>query len=93
MTFDSRYPNQLSNGLLAVSKQKRAKKLGFTMLSPLWTDNDARAGEVFYHIYDMTKPGSTAAEKARVKVCERVFAFSCFSLYTFLLAIVCFLGV
>ena len=78
MTFESRYPNQLSNGLLGVSKEKRAKKLGFTMLSPLWTDNDARTGAVFYHIYDLTKPGSTAADKARVKVCERLFASSCF---------------
>ena len=73
MPFDSRHPDPLSKNLLGVTKQDKAKKLGFAMLAPFWTDNDARTGNVFYHIYDLTKPGSTAADKARVKVCERAF--------------------
>ena len=71
MPFDSRRPDPLSKGLLSITKQDKAKKLGFAMLAPFWTDNDARTGAVFYHIYDLTKPGSTAADQARVKVCER----------------------
>ncbi|KAK2180866.1 hypothetical protein NP493_421g00002 [Ridgeia piscesae] len=67
MPFDSRHPDPLSKNLLGVTKQDKAKKLGFAMLAPFWTDNDARTGNVFYHIYDLTKPGSTAADKARVK--------------------------
>ena len=70
MTFDSRYPDKLGMGMLNVTKQINARKQGFAMLAPLWTDNDGRSGEVFYHIYDTTKPGSKATDKARVKVCE-----------------------
>ncbi|KAK2161673.1 hypothetical protein NP493_1565g00035 [Ridgeia piscesae] len=67
MTFDSRYPNQLGKDMLNVTKRITARKRGFAMLAPLWTDNDGRSGDVFYHIYDTTKPGSAAIDKARVK--------------------------
>ena len=45
------------------------------MLAPLWTDNDALSGDVYYHIYDLMKPGSTYTDEARVKVCERTKTF------------------
>ena len=70
MNFDSRYPVQLGSDMLNVTKQVTARKRGFAMLAPLWTDNDGRSGDVFYHIYDTTKPGLKYDEKARVKVCE-----------------------
>ena len=70
LNFESRYPDRLNKYLLSYPKRQAAKKQGFAMLAPMWTDNDARAGDVYYHIYDLTKPGSTATDKARVKVSE-----------------------
>ena len=60
--------------MLVNTKRNIAQKKGFAMLAPLWTDNDARKGKVYYHIYDLTQPGSTRTDKARVKVswCELV---------------------
>ena len=54
--------------MFSYPKRQRADKEGFAMLAPLWTDNDARGARVYYHIYDLTQPGSTPTEKARVKV-------------------------
>ena len=70
MPFDSRYPVQLGKDMLNVTKQVTARRRGFAMLVPLWTDNDGRSGDVFYHIYDTTKPGIKSVDKARVKVCK-----------------------
>ena len=70
MPFDSRYPVQLGKDMLNVTKQSIARRRGFAMLAPLWTDNDGRSGDVFYHIYDTTQPGIKSVDKARVKVCE-----------------------
>ncbi|KAI0233186.1 Mucin-like protein [Lamellibrachia satsuma] len=53
--------------MLSDAKLKIANKQGFAMLAPLWTDSNARSGTVYYHIYDLTNPGSTAADQARVK--------------------------
>ncbi|KAK2149526.1 hypothetical protein NP493_2972g00000 [Ridgeia piscesae] len=53
--------------MLGYAKRKTANKQGFAMLAPLWTDNNARYGQVYYHIYDLTQPGSTPTDKARVK--------------------------
>ncbi len=54
--------------MLSYAKSETARKLGFAMLAPLWTDNDARHGDVYYHIYDLMQPGATYTEQARVKV-------------------------
>ena len=54
--------------MLNYAKRQIAKRQGFAMLAPLWTDNDARYGHVYYHIYDITKPGSNSLEQARVQV-------------------------
>ena len=70
MTFDSRYPVQLGADMLNVTKQDTARKRGFAMFAPLWTDNDGRSGDVLYHIYDTTQPGIKSVDKARVKVFE-----------------------
>ncbi|KAK2165544.1 hypothetical protein NP493_1362g01015 [Ridgeia piscesae] len=67
LNFESRYPDRLSKYLLVNTKRNIAQKKGFAMLAPLWTDNDARKGKVYYHIYDLTQPGSTLTDKARVK--------------------------
>ncbi|KAI0237078.1 Mucin-like protein [Lamellibrachia satsuma] len=53
--------------MLRYHKRQTANNQGFAMLAPLWTDNDARYGDVYYHIYDLTMPGSTATDQARVK--------------------------
>ncbi|KAK2152978.1 hypothetical protein NP493_2378g00005 [Ridgeia piscesae] len=66
LDFDGRYPDRLNKNLLAHTKRKNARARGFAMLAPLWTDNDARHGDVYYHIYDLTQPGSTSLEQARV---------------------------
>ncbi|KAK2160812.1 hypothetical protein NP493_1626g00009 [Ridgeia piscesae] len=67
LNFESRYPVRLRTNMLGYMKRKTAQKQGFAMLAPLWTDNNARYGEVYYHIYDLTQPGSTPTDKARVK--------------------------
>ncbi|KAI0221767.1 Dedicator of cytokinesis protein 1 [Lamellibrachia satsuma] len=67
LNFERRFPDTLSKNLFSYTKRQTANKQGFAMLTPLWTDNDARSGAVYYHIYDLTKPGSTAADQARVK--------------------------
>ncbi|KAI0210407.1 Mucin-like protein [Lamellibrachia satsuma] len=67
LNFASRYPHRLNKDILSYAKRQTAKKQGFAMLAPLWTDNDARTGDVYYHIYDLTQPGSTSSDQARVK--------------------------
>ena len=69
LDFDGRYPDRLNKNLLAHTKRKNARARGFAMLAPLWTDNDARHGDVYYHMYDLTQPESTSLEQARVMVC------------------------
>ena len=68
LNFESRYPDNLNKELLSHAKRELAKKQGFAMLAPLWTDNDAQGGDIFYHVYDLTLPGSTSTDQARVKV-------------------------
>jgi len=68
LNFESRYPDNLNKDLLSYAKRDTAKKQGFAMLAPLWTDNDAQYGDIFYHVYDLTQPGSTSTDQARVKV-------------------------
>ncbi|KAK2158335.1 hypothetical protein NP493_1807g00024 [Ridgeia piscesae] len=67
LNFESRYPDRMDKNMLGYAKRKTAQKQGFAMLAPLWTDNDARYGQVYYHIYDKTQPGPTSKDKARVK--------------------------
>ncbi|KAK2162840.1 hypothetical protein NP493_1501g01086 [Ridgeia piscesae] len=67
LNFESRYPDNLNKDLLSYAKRVTAKKQGFAMLAPLWTDNDAQYGDIFYHVYDLTQPGSTSTDQARVK--------------------------
>ena len=57
--------------MLSKDKLKNAKKQGFAIIAPLWTDNDVRNGHVNYQIYDENKLSqrSTPQERARVKVC------------------------
>ena len=63
--------------MLGYAKRKTAKKQGFAMLAPLWTDSNARHGQVYYHIYDLTQPGSTPTDKARVQVSWSDFLSRC----------------
>jgi len=69
LEFDSRNPIRLNKELLSLAKRLKAKKRGMVMMAPLWTDNDATQGDVFYHIYDLDNAGSTATDMARVQVC------------------------
>ncbi|KAK2172015.1 hypothetical protein NP493_1002g01069 [Ridgeia piscesae] len=55
LAFKSRSPSRLNTRMLGYAKRKEAKRQGFAMLAPLWTDIDASSGEYFYHIYDLTK--------------------------------------
>ena len=86
LNFESRYPDSLSKYMLSYHKRQTANKQGFAMLAPLWTDNDARYGDVYYHIYDLTMPGSTATDQARVKVWLCFFLLSISAIY---LVIIC----
>ena len=63
---------KLSPEMLSLSKRLKANARGITMMAPLWTDNDATQGDVFYHIYDLANAGSTATDLARVQVCPRL---------------------
>jgi len=71
LAFKSRYPDNLVKEMLSTDKLKNAKKQGFAIIAPLWTDNDASNGRVSYQIYDENKLNqrSTPQERARVKVC------------------------
>ena len=73
LNYASRYPDRLSKAMLNVAKRRIAGQQGFAMLAPLWTDNDATSGTVYYHVYDLTQPGTTAPEQARVKVGQILF--------------------
>ncbi|KAI0231036.1 Mucin-like protein, partial [Lamellibrachia satsuma] len=67
LNFNSRHPDRLHVGMLNYTKRQIANKQGFAMLAPLWTDNDARFGNVYYHIYDITQHTTTSDDQARVK--------------------------
>ncbi|KAI0239923.1 Mucin-like protein [Lamellibrachia satsuma] len=67
MNFENRYPDTLNKEMLSYAKRQTAEKQGFAMLAPLWTDNDAVSGDYYYHIYDLTKPGTSSTDQARVK--------------------------
>ena len=54
--------------MLKHTKREIAKKRGIAIVAPMWTDSTAERGVVSYQIYDMTKPGATPTEQARVKV-------------------------
>ena len=69
LNFESRYPDKFSKSILSPKKRITAQKQGFALLAPMWTDIDGRRGDVFYHIYDTTKPGTTSTMQARVKAC------------------------
>ncbi|KAK2190852.1 hypothetical protein NP493_66g04024 [Ridgeia piscesae] len=67
LDFDSRNPVRLNQEMLSLTKRLKAKTRGITVMAPLWTDNDATQGDVFYHIYDLANAGSTATDLARVQ--------------------------
>ena len=58
--------------MLSYAKRGIAQMQGFAMLAPLWTDNDASTGTIYYHIYDSTRLGPTGIDKARVRVSYKV---------------------
>ena len=60
---------RLNQEMLSLTKRLKAQTRGMVMMAPLWTDNDATQGDVFYHIYDLANAGSTATDLARVQVC------------------------
>ena len=72
LDFDSRNPVRLNQEMLSLTKRLKAKTRGITMMAPLWTDNDATQGDVFYHIYDLANAGSTGTDLARVQVCTGI---------------------
>ena len=72
LDFESRNPVRLNQEMLSLTKRLKAKTRGITMMAPLWTDNDATQGDVFYHIYDLANAGSTSTDLARVQVCTGV---------------------
>ena len=51
--FDGRQPKPGFQSMFDSVKKAAARKKGFVMIAPLWTDNDARQGKVFYHIYNL----------------------------------------
>ncbi|KAK2190867.1 hypothetical protein NP493_66g06051 [Ridgeia piscesae] len=67
LDFDRRNPVRLNQEMLSLTKRLKAKKRGMVMMAPLWTDNDATKGDVYYHIYDLAKAGSTSTDLARVQ--------------------------
>ena len=89
LNFDSRYPDKFSKSMLSENKRITAQKQGFAMLAPMWTDTFGRFGDVYYHIYDMTKPGSTSTVQTRVKAC--ISLFICSSFHSLNLTIVAYL--
>ena len=68
LNFDSRYPGVLNRYMLGYQKRLQAERQGFAMLAPMWTDNNAQYGDIYYRIYDLTTPGSTYFDKLRTKV-------------------------
>ena len=77
MEFDSRNPVKLSSEMMSDANRSEAKKRRLSMLAPLWTDNDATHGDVYYHIYDLNNAGSTSTDLARVQVCKSYSFSSC----------------
>ncbi|KAK2190863.1 hypothetical protein NP493_66g06040 [Ridgeia piscesae] len=67
LDFNSRNPVKLTPEMLSLSKRLKASARGMAMVAPLWTDNDATQGDVFYHIYDLANAGSTSTDLARVQ--------------------------
>ncbi|KAI0225835.1 Mucin-like protein [Lamellibrachia satsuma] len=67
LEYNNRNPNKLNQNLLSQAKLKTAQKGGIVMMAPLWTDNDAIYGDVYYHIYDLNNAGSTSTDMARVQ--------------------------
>jgi len=68
LNYDNRYPDRFGKEMLSYAKRGIAQMQGFAMLAPLWTDNDARTGTIYYQIYDLTRLGPTDIDKARVRV-------------------------
>ena len=67
--FKNRNPKKLQMNIMSAAKLKKIEKRGMALMAPLWTDNDATKGDVYYHIYDLANAGSTATDLARVQVC------------------------
>ena len=53
--------------MLSASKKEAVAKLGFAMFGPMWTDADARQGDVFYHVYNRATEGVSDDNKARAR--------------------------
>ena len=53
--------------MLSASKRRTVAKSGFAMFAPMWTDADARHGDVFYHMYDGATVGLSDDNKARAR--------------------------
>jgi len=51
--------------MLSWRKQQQVKQTGFGMIAPMWADNDANYGHVYYHMYDTTTYGITELERER----------------------------
>ena len=60
----------LDKYMLSYEKRLQAERQGFAMLAPMWTDNDAHYGDVYYRIYDQTTPGTKYFDKLRTKVMD-----------------------
>ena len=63
--YDGRWPRRFDMMLSPYKRQQVKKHTGFGMLAPLWGDNDARYGQVYYHIYDTTTDHGTELMRQR----------------------------
>lgn len=64
--YRSRTPNLFTN-MFNPSKEAVLDRTGFAMFAPMWSDVNAREGNVFYHVYDQATTGLSDDERARTK--------------------------
>ena len=65
-SYESRTPTKFED-MLSASKKEAVAKSGFAMFAPMWTDADARHGDVFYHVYNRATKDVSDNNKARAR--------------------------
>ena len=65
-SYISRTPNMFVD-MFSPTKKADIYKSGFAMFAPMWTDCNAKEGNVFYHVYDGSTVGLSDTAKARAQ--------------------------
>ncbi|KAK2157058.1 hypothetical protein NP493_1917g00000 [Ridgeia piscesae] len=65
-SYERRTPSKFED-MLSASKKRAVAKSGIAMFASMWTDSDAKQGEVFYQVYDRATKGMSDDNKARAK--------------------------